>query len=216
MRELLKVEKRVLPFSAERITQINWKLSSVLYATPCTFSFIVFCDFWDFEYFTCTYWDLDFKVATKGCETFFKKCSSKKTIFQSLFCPFFSAPHEDLKALIAQAHRSVYRRESVPVITDLIDNIMSIPSCLQDTNSKVTLVREWIKQNPKPEKIDLPEPVKDPENAEKLKWNDTPGQKNKVSDEMLESTQTLDQRCNSTELPDIAGVSLSQPVTPKR
>ena len=61
---------------------------------------------------------------------------------------FFSAPCEDLKALIAQAHRSVYRRESIPVITDLIDNIMSIPSCLQDTNSKVTLVREWIKQNP--------------------------------------------------------------------
>lgn len=51
-----------------------------------------------------------------------------------------SAPHEDLKALIAQAHRSVYRRESIPVITDLIDNIMSIPSCLQDSNSKVTLV----------------------------------------------------------------------------
>ena len=86
----------------------------------------------------------------------------------------FSAPCEDLKALIAQAHRSVYRRESVPVITDLIDNIMSIPSCLQDTNSKVTLVREWIKQNPKPEKIDLPEPVRTPEDGEKLKWGDTP------------------------------------------
>jgi len=27
---------------------------------------------------------------------------------------------------------------------------MSIPSCLQDAKSKVTLVREWIKQNPKP------------------------------------------------------------------
>ena len=39
------------------------------------------------------------------------------------------------------------------MITDLIDNIMSIPSCLQDAKSKVTLVREWIKQNPKsPEK----------------------------------------------------------------
>ena len=41
------------------------------------------------------------------------------------------------------------RSESIPVITDLIDNIMSIPSCLQDAKSKVTLVREWIKQNPK-------------------------------------------------------------------
>ena len=136
-----------------------------------------------------------------------------------------SAPCEDLKALIAQAHRSVYRRESVPVITDLIDNIMSIPSCLQDTNSKVTLVREWIKQNPKPEKIDLPEPARTPEDAEKLKWNDTPkgvnnsGRKSAVPDED-ELTEAGNNgplsRCNSTELPDIAGVSISQPVTPKR
>ena len=50
------------------------------------------------------------------------------------------------------------RSESIPVITDLIDNIMSIPSCLQDAKSKVTLVREWIKQNPKssPEKAAPP------------------------------------------------------------
>ena len=46
----------------------------------------------------------------------------------------FSPSQGDLKALIAQAHRSIYRRESIPVITDLIDNIMSIPSCLQVTN----------------------------------------------------------------------------------
>ena len=71
-----------------------------------------------------------------------------------------SPSHEDLKALIAQAHRSVYRSESVPVITDLIDNIMSIPSCLQDAKSKVTLVREWIKQNPKsPEKTGTKTPT---------------------------------------------------------
>lgn len=143
----------------------------------------------------------------------------------------FSAPCEDLKALIAQAHRSVYRRESVPVITDLIDNIMSIPSCLQDTNSKVTLVREWIKQNPKPEKIDLPEPVRTPEDGEKLKWGDTPkgvnngGRKSAIPDEE-ELTEAGNNgplsrcnsmaRCNSTELPDIAGISISQPVTPKR
>ena len=62
----------------------------------------------------------------------------------------FSPSHEDLKALIAQAHRSVYKNDSSPIITDLIDNIMSIPSCLQDAKSKVTLVREWIKQNPRP------------------------------------------------------------------
>ena len=137
----------------------------------------------------------------------------------------FSAPCEDLKALIAQAHRSVYRRESIPVITDLIDNIMSIPSCLQDTNSKVTLVREWIKQNPKPEKFDLPEPIQMSEDAEKLKWNDTPkgvtsnGGKSDLQDED-ELTEAGNNgplsRCNSTELPDIAGVSISQPVTPKR
>ena len=56
----------------------------------------------------------------------------RKYFLKKFFCMIyiFSAPHEDLKALIAQAHRSVYRRESVPVITDLIDNIMSIPSCL--------------------------------------------------------------------------------------
>lgn len=121
--------------------------------------------------------------------------------------------------MIAQAHRSVYRRESIPVITDLIDNIMSIPSCLQDTNSKVTLVREWIKQNPKPEKIDLPEPARTAENAEKLKWNDTPkgarGRKQSV-EEVMEDSHGPGSRCNSTELPDIAGISLSQPVTPKR
>jgi hypothetical protein len=58
----------------------------------------------------------------------------------------FSPSHEDLKALIAQAHRSVYKCDTSPIITDLIDNIMSIPSCLQDAKSKVTLVREWIKQ----------------------------------------------------------------------
>ena len=52
--------------------------------------------------------------------------------------------------MIAQAHRSVYKNDSSPIITDLIDNIMSIPSCLQDAKSKVTLVREWIKQNPRP------------------------------------------------------------------
>ena len=102
---------------------------------------------------------------------------------------------------------------------------MSIPSCLQDTNSKVTLVREWIKQNPKPEKIDLPEPVDMPEDAKKLKWNDTPkgvtsnGGKMAMPDED-ELTDAGNNgplsRCNSTELPDIAGVSISQPVTPKR
>ena len=61
-------------------------------------------------------------------------------------CFDFSPSHEDLKALIAQAHRSVYKCDTSPIITDLIDNIMSIPSCLQDAKSKVTLVREWIKQ----------------------------------------------------------------------
>ena len=59
---------------------------------------------------------------------------------------------DDIKALIAQAHRSVTKSGEggeggpAPIITDLIDNIMSIPSCLQDAKSKVTLVREWIKQ----------------------------------------------------------------------
>ena len=107
----------------------------------------------------------------------------------------------------------------MPVITDLIDNIMSIPSCLQDSNSKVTLVREWIKQNPKPDKIDLPEPARDLETSEKLKWNDTPGvarSGRKSIDEVVSTSRGPRSRCNSGELPDIAGISLSQPVTPKR
>ena len=64
----------------------------------------------------------------------------------------FSPSNDDIKALIAQAHRSVTKSGEgggsgpAPIITDLIDNIMSIPSCLQDAKSKVTLVREWIKQ----------------------------------------------------------------------
>ena len=63
-----------------------------------------------------------------------------------------SPSNDDIKALIAQAHRSVTKSGEAgpngpaPIITDLIDNIMSIPSCLQDAKSKVTLVREWIKQ----------------------------------------------------------------------
>ena len=118
-----------------------------------------------------------------------------------------------MKALIAQAHRSVYRRESIPVITDLIDNIMSIPSCLQDSNSKVTLVREWIKQNPKPEKIDLPEPPSSEEmDKEKLKWNDTP----KGVSSSSKKGRATPERTDSADLPDISGVTLSQPVTPKR
>ena len=140
--------------------------------------------------------------------------NSKLTLISALFL-LFSAPHEDLKALIAQAHRSVYRRESIPVITDLIDNIMSIPSCLQDSNSKVTLVREWIKQNPKPEKIDLPEPPSSEEvDKEKLKWNDTP---KGVSGHRKGSGHSgTASRSESADLPDISGVTLSQPVTPKR
>ena len=126
-----------------------------------------------------------------------------------------SAPHEDLKALIAQAHRSVYRRESIPVITDLIDNIMSIPSCLQDSNSKVTLVREWIKQNPKPEKIDLPEPPtpsSEELDKEKLKWNDTP----KGVSGSSRKNSAGSEHPSESDMPDISGVTLSQPVTPKR
>ena len=89
---------------------------------------------------------------------------------------------------------------------------MSIPSCLQDSNSKVTLVREWIKQNPKPEKIELPEPVKN-EDAEKLTWNDTPKDALKKDDNGV-----VEERSGSvSELPDIgSGVTMSQPVTPKR
>ena len=123
-----------------------------------------------------------------------------------------------MKALIAQAHRSVYRRESIPVITDLIDNIMSIPSCLQDSNSKVTLVREWIKQNPKPEKIDLPEPPNSDEvDKEKLKWNDTPkGVSGNQRKNSANSESRTVSRTESADLPDISGVTLSQPVTPKR
>ena len=113
----------------------------------------------------------------------------------------FSAPHEDLKALIAQAHRSVYRRESVPVITDLIDNIMSIPSCLQDANSKVSLVREWIKQNPKTENIELPEPVKPKAGSEKLNWNDTP--KDAVKKDHISDDDELDPPDPDERLPDI-------------
>ena len=120
----------------------------------------------------------------------------------------------------------MYRRESIPVITDLIDNIMSIPSCLQDSNSKVTLVREWIKQNPKPEKIDLPEPAGQSatdSNAEKLKWNDTPkgvrnGRKSVAGGAGECPVDPIEEplRSDSTELPDISGVVMSQPVTPKR
>ena len=69
------------------------------------------------------------------------------------YIPFHCSPsNDDIKALIAQAHRSVTKSGEAgpngpaPIITDLIDNIMSIPSCLQDAKSKVTLVREWIKQ----------------------------------------------------------------------
>ena len=127
------------------------------------------------------------------------------------FLYFFSAPHEDLKALIAQAHRSVYRRESIPVITDLIDNIMSIPSCLQDANSKVTLVREWIKQNPKPDKIELPEPIKPTEGAEKLNWNDTP------KDAIKRDDYDDEIEVKSDGCPDVdAGDVMIQPVTPRR
>ena len=53
----------------------------------------------------------------------------------------FSPSHEDLKALIAQAHRSVYKCDSSPIITDLIDNIMSIPSCLQVPSSKLNVYK---------------------------------------------------------------------------
>lgn len=135
-----------------------------------------------------------------------------------------------MKALIAQAHRSIYRRESIPVITDLIDNIMSIPSCLQDANSKVTLVREWIKQNPKPEKIELPEPA-NPDETEKLGWNDTPKdalhkkQSNKSSAES-DSTNAGD-KCDAGDAgidnteggagqDGEAGFTMIQPVIPKR
>ena len=71
---------------------------------------------------------------------------------KSLFLFKLSPSTDDIKALIAQAHRSVTKSGEggdggpAPIITDLIDNIMSIPSCLQDAKSKVTLVREWIKQ----------------------------------------------------------------------
>ena len=70
----------------------------------------------------------------------------------NIVCFKLSPSNDDIKALIAQAHRSVTKSGEggsggpAPIITDLIDNIMSIPSCLQDAKSKVTLVREWIKQ----------------------------------------------------------------------
>ena len=89
---------------------------------------------------------------------------------------------------------------------------MSIPSCLQDANSKVTLVREWIKQNPKPEKIELPEPVK-PKEGEKLNWNDTP--KDAIKKDIASDDEDLEVK--SDGLPDIdAGDVMVQPVTPKR
>ena len=75
------------------------------------------------------------------------------TFVTFVFLFYCSPSNDDIKALIAQAHRSVSKAGEVgvgcgsaPIITDLIDNIMSIPSCLQDAKSKVTLVREWIKQ----------------------------------------------------------------------
>ena len=81
--------------------------------------------------------------------TLITKCTLPNICF-----PFYHSPsNDDIKALIAQAHRSVTKAGEIgagcgpaPIITDLIDNIMSIPSCLQDAKSKVTLVREWIKQ----------------------------------------------------------------------
>uniref|UniRef100_A0A0K2TGN2 Tubulin glycylase 3Alike [Bombyx mori] n=1 Tax=Lepeophtheirus salmonis TaxID=72036 RepID=A0A0K2TGN2_LEPSM len=76
-----------------------------------------------------------------------------------------SAPREELRGLLAEAKRSVTLDHSnrKPIITDLIDNIMSIPSCFQDTKSKISLVKEWMEhhqtsicENPMKDKEALP------------------------------------------------------------
>jgi hypothetical protein len=72
--------------------------------------------------------------------------TQSKNVHSCIFLCHCSPSHEDLKALIAQAHRSVYKCDSSPIITDLIDNIMSIPSCLQvPTFSFKMLVDAFIK-----------------------------------------------------------------------
>ena len=81
---------------------------------------------------------------------------------------------------------------------------MSIPSCLQDANSKVSLVREWIKQNPKTENIELPEPVKPKAGSEKLNWNDTP--KDAVKKDHISDDDELDPPDPDERLPDIGEI----------
>ena len=76
-------------------------------------------------------------------------------------------------------------------------------------------MREWIKQNPKPEKIDLPEPPNPSSeelDKEKLKWNDTP----KGVSGSSRKNSAGSEHPSESDMPDISGVTLSQPVTPKR
>merc|ERR1712045_928625 len=76
-------------------------------------------------------------------------------------------------------------------------------------------VREWIKQNPKTENIELPEPVKPKAGSEKLNWNDTP--KDAVKKDHISDDDELDPPDPDERLPDIdAADVIVQPVTPKR